>query len=463
MAGRRALLSRAVAVPRVILSGRGFRRLYATRLSSQLSDGIFEASLTGFVVFSPDHATSAGPIALAFAVTLLPFSVVAPAAGIVLDRVSRARALVICALARALLLLALGLEVWAGHRGVDLYATALLVFSVNRFVLSGLSSGMPLVIPAGSLVPANSLSTTSGTLATLLGASLGAGLRGITGDDDTASAIVGVAAAAGYLATAVVAARLDRDEIGPLVPRPWASAGAELRQVWHDTVDGARHLLGQHEARDALAAVSFSRIGAGMAFVATLLCYRNLFHTDLKGLAPIGIAIGVGTGTAAIVTPRGTRRIGKQRWIVLALVLGAAAQAVALPYSKSAFLVAALVLGFSSQAGKIALDTLVQESVADAYRGRAFSVYDLSFNVSYVLGCGAAALLLPADGKSYPVLVGLGTSYLITAAAYAARNRRMTGRPTADVVVDQPRGSADGSAQTDQTDDRAQQATAPTG
>ena len=408
-----------MAGPRVLLRRPPFRRLYLSRITSQVTDGIFEASLAGVVIFSPDHAASAGAIATGLAVTLLPYSFVAPAAGIVLDRVSRARALVACSLIRIALLVVLAGEAWAHHDGADLYLTALLVFSVNRFVLSGLSSGLPLTVGADELVPANSLSTTSGTVATLLGAIAGAGLRGIAGNDDTASAIVALTAAGGYALAALTASRLGRTELGPLVPRPWADARAELRQVVRDTVAGARHLGQQRAARDALMAVTVARFCGGIVFVATLLAYRNLFHTDLKGLVPIGIATGLGTGIAAVVTPRATRRTTKSRWIVLALGLGAVAQAIASPYEKWSFVAGALVLGFSSQAAKIALDTLIQESVSDAYRGRAFSVYDLSFNVSYAAAAGVAAAVLPMTGKSYAVLGALAAAYVVTATVYA--------------------------------------------
>jgi MFS family permease len=416
-----------VAGPRVLLRRPAFRRLYLSRLSTQVTDGIFEASLAGVVVFSPDHATTGGAIASGLAVTLLPFSVVAPAAGIVLDRVSRARALVVCGLLRVVLLAALALEARAHHHGADLYLTALLVFSVNRFVLAGLSSGLPLTVTADQLVPANSLSTTSGTVATLVGAITGAGLRSLAGGDDAASAVVALMAAVGYGVAALAASRLGRDEIGPLVPRPWSSARTELHRVVRDTADGARHLAEQHEARDALLAVTLTRFGGGIVFVGTLLVYRNLFHTDLKGLVPLGIATGIGTGLAALVTPRATRRTGKARWIVIALTLGAMAQAVAAPYTKASFVAGALVLGFSSQAAKIALDSLVQQSIDDAFRGRAFSVYDLLFNVSYAAAAGVAAVVLPANGKSYVVLGTLALAYVVTAFVYA-----MTRSPSGD-------------------------------
>ena len=53
----------------------GFPRLFAVRLLSQGSDGIFQVALVSTVLFSPERAPTAGAIAVAFATILLPFTV----------------------------------------------------------------------------------------------------------------------------------------------------------------------------------------------------------------------------------------------------------------------------------------------------------------------------------------------------------------------------------------------------
>ena len=58
-----------------LLHGRWFRRLFAVRCASQLSDGVFQVALASYVVFSPEKAPGPGAIAGALAAVLLPFSV----------------------------------------------------------------------------------------------------------------------------------------------------------------------------------------------------------------------------------------------------------------------------------------------------------------------------------------------------------------------------------------------------
>jgi hypothetical protein len=93
-------------------------------------------------------------------------------------------------------------------------------------------------------------------------------------------------------------------------------------------------------------------------------------------------------------------------------------------YRHPVLMVAGVGLGFAGQASKICVDTLLQESVEDDYRGRVFSFYDTLFNVSFVSAAAAAAVLVPDDGRSLAV-VGLVTAgFGLTALVYGGLLRR---------------------------------------
>ena len=68
-------------------------RLLRVRWTGQLTDGIFQSALASFVLFSPERQASAVNAAVAFAVVLLPYSIVGPFVGTILDRFSRQRAI----------------------------------------------------------------------------------------------------------------------------------------------------------------------------------------------------------------------------------------------------------------------------------------------------------------------------------------------------------------------------------
>src|SRR3954468_12222622 len=77
---------------RRLLRGRWFRHLFAVRLASQLTDGVFQVAIASYALFSQDRP-SATAIATALAVVLLPFSLLGPFAGVLLDRWSRRQVL----------------------------------------------------------------------------------------------------------------------------------------------------------------------------------------------------------------------------------------------------------------------------------------------------------------------------------------------------------------------------------
>ena len=163
---------------RVLLRFADFRRLLAVRLLSQGADGVYQVALATYVVFSPEKQTSAAAIASAMAVLLLPYSLLGPFAGVLLDRWRRRQVLLYGNLLRALLAVRHG----RADRSATVpdwlfYVSALSVTAVNRFVLAGLSAALPRVVDAERLVMANSLSPTAGTLAATAGGGLAFAVR----------------------------------------------------------------------------------------------------------------------------------------------------------------------------------------------------------------------------------------------------------------------------------------------
>jgi hypothetical protein len=305
------------------------------------------------------------------------------------------------------------------------YLLALAVISVNRFFLSALSASLPHVVDRGRLVSANSLSVTSGTFAAILGAGVGVGLRSLAGGSDAASALVALLGGAGYLLSSLIARGFRVDELGPEV-RSTTRLRSEMRRVAIELAQGARHIVQRRPAAAALAAISAHRFFYGISTVATLLVYRNYFTDDgwlragLSGLTQVVVATGIGTLLGALLTPPISRRIGKPLWLVVVLAFAAAVEIVfGLPYTKGTLLVAALGLGLASQASKIVVDTTVQESVADAFRGRVFSVYDTLFNLTFVLAAALASAFLPDNGVSRAVVGVIAAGYAATAIGYA--------------------------------------------
>ncbi len=425
---------------RAVVRHRDFRRLFATRLTSQAADGAFQAALASLFFFSPERQTSAGSVAAAFATLLLPYSVVGPFAGVLLDRWRRRQVLVYANLVRAGMVLGVAALSAADVTGFPLYAAVLACLSVNRFFLAGLSAALPHVVTRHELVMANSVSTTTGTVVAITGGGAGFALKRLFGDGTAADAEVIVVAALAYAVAGALAARMDRDLLGPDLEGEPDRTREAVRRVALGLADGARHVWSHRPAGQALAAIGAHRFFYGVSTISAILLFRNYFHdpddvdAGLAGLAGVFAASGAGFFLAAVVTPEVTQRIRKQSWITVCFAMAAAAEAVfVVTIVEWLLYVGAFVLGIAAQGSKICVDTIVQTSVDDAYRGRVFSFYDVIFNIAFVSAAAFGAAVLPADGNSRGVYAVIAGGYVVTAVVYARATRRLTARTPAAV------------------------------
>ncbi|NEB79743.1 MFS transporter [Streptomyces sp. SID14478] len=418
---------------RVLLRLRDFRRLLTLRLLSQGADGVYQIALATYVVFSPEKQTSPAAIASAMAVLLLPYSLVGPFAGVLLDRWRRRQVFLYGNLLRVLLASATAVLMLSHAPDWLFYASALCVTAVNRFVLSGLSAALPRVVDADRLMMANSLSPTAGTLAATVGGGLAFAVRLVASDSDAAVVLLGAAL---YLCAALASLRMDPHLLGPDRELVQPRLGAALTGTARDLLSGMRHLASRRPAAQALAAMTVLRFCYGALLVMVLmLCRYAWSSTESEGLALLGLALGIsGAGffVAAVVTPTAAGHFGASGWIVVCAAAAAVLElALGLPFAPAPTLVAAFVLGLATQGAKIATDTVVQSSVDDGFRGRVFSVYDVLFNVSFVGAAGVAALMLPPDGRSVPLVVLVAALYGAVALVMARLRPRVKVNGTA--------------------------------
>ncbi|NBO16716.1 MAG: MFS transporter, partial [Actinobacteria bacterium] len=201
--------------------GKGSRlnRILTIRWSGQITDGLFQSALASFVLFSPERAPDAISAALAFAVVLLPYSLIGPYIGTFLDRFSRQRIIRNCNYLRAANLLIVAYLVNSGRTGIILTFFVLLAFGVNRLILAGLSAGLPLLVKKEELIAANALAVTGGTIWVVIGGGIGIAAKNIVSKNygsDFADSVVILLATLGFTFAALACYRLEKMEIGPL-------------------------------------------------------------------------------------------------------------------------------------------------------------------------------------------------------------------------------------------------------
>lgn len=410
-----------------------FRKLVGVRVASQAADGTLQVGMASYVLLSPQNQPDAWGIAAVLAITLLPFSVVGPFVSLVLDRWSRQRVVVVVDSIRLLLTIGIAALIATGSRapGIEtmLFLGLLLAMSLNRFVLAGLTAGLHYTVDEDEFLTASSVVPVIGPLGVMIGAALGAVARLLLGQYVPAhiadTAVFGAAAVL-FACSVLLATRIGHWDLGPTVP----DSSAKLSDSWTELVAAFGHLKERPVARTALLALGVQRTLFGFVMVASILGFRNYFHSrsDVEGaVADLGMWAGItGAGflAASVFLPQLTRFLGLRRSAIFLMAASAVVQL--LPdaiFTKPTLLIGSFLLGLFAQSFKICVDTLMQAHIDPDFKGRVFVIYDMIFNGAYVVAAVIAALVLPVYGLWLPGFVGVALGYACLAWWLAVRSR----------------------------------------
>ncbi|ODA75634.1 Major Facilitator Superfamily protein [Streptomyces sp. AVP053U2] len=384
-------------------------------------DVMITVALASTVFFSVPTDEARGRVALYLAITMAPFTLLAPVVGPLLDRLPHGRraAMAGAMLARAILALVLSGAVVTG--GLQLYPAALGVLVSSKAYGVVRSAVVPrLLPPAFSLVKANSRVTLGGLLATGIAAPIGAGLH----------------------------------QIGPRWPLYGAFVlfvtGAVLAFTLPSKVDSAKgedtallaadeeHLHGPHlkpvkrpglrtvgpAVTHALAANASIRCLTGFLifFLAFLLREHPMSgQSAAVSLAVVGVAAG--TGNALGTAVGASLRSRAPEIIIVTVVACVAAAAITAAALFGAVVIACLagIAGFAQALAKLSLDALIQRDVPELVRTSAFARSETLLQMSWVLG-GAIGIAMPLIGS-----LGLAVGAAIVATGWLATVRGLIG------------------------------------
>ena len=362
-------------------------------------DLMITIALASTVFFSVPTDEARGRVALYLAITMAPFTVLAPVIGPLLDRLPHGRRAAMAAsmLARALLALIIASAVTSGS--LQLYPAALGVLVASKAYGVVRSAVVPRLLPPRfSLVKANSRVTLGGLLATGVAAPIGAGLHAI----GPRWPLYGAFAIYiwGMFLSFTLPSKVDSakgEDVALLAADEEHLHGPHLKPLKRPglrTVGIAvTHALGANAALRWLS-------GFLTFFLAFLLREHPL--TGSSAAVSLGIvAVAAGAGNAlGTAVGAGLRQRAPEIIIVtvVAVVLGAAIVAAIF---FGAFLVACLTAttGFCLALAKLSLDALIQRDVPELVRTSAFARSETMLQMAWVLG-GAIGIVMPLNGPA---------------------------------------------------------------
>ena len=403
-----------------------FRRLLELRLVSQFGDGLFAAGLAGGLLFSTERAATPWAIAGSFAVLYLPYSLLGPFAGALLDRWDRRLVLVGANIGRLLMVLVVAWLLVISAHELAILVAALIVNGFTRFVSSGLSAALPHVVPREQVVSMNSIATATGGAAAFLGAIFMLVPRWLFGANDVGAAAIIFLVSVPVALSLWLSWRFAPHLLGPDDTKR-AIHGSVVYAVATGWVHGARTVAAVPSVAATLAGLAAHRMVLGINSLLVLVLVR---HTDAPDVAGIGTtalffaAVGTGQFLAAALMPIAVARWGRYATANGALAIAAVIQVAGSGLQLPVMMVCGFLLGLAGQVVKLCADSAMQLDVDDALRGHVFTVQDALFWIAFIMAVTAAAAVMPPGGHQPTLAVAGAGVYLLGLAAHAALGRR---------------------------------------
>ncbi|MFE7409878.1 MFS transporter [Streptomyces laurentii] len=405
----------------------GLGRLIELHAVNGAGDVMITVALASTVFFAVPTDEARGRVALYLAITMAPFTLLAPVIGPLLDRLPHGRRAAMAASMLARAVLAVALSVTIARGGIQMYPVALGVLVASKAYGVVRSAVVPRLLPPDfSLVRANSRVTLAGLLATGAAAPVAAGLQ-LVGPGWPLYGACAVFLLGGYgalrLPPGVDSAKGERRALlltsgagasGAGASGAGASSGGPGRA--HGGGTRGRGTRGDRKAREpkpnlrtvgpavlhGLQANAAQRMLGGFLifFLAFLLRVHPLpGQTAAVSLGIVGVAAGVGNacGTAIGSLLRGHR--GRPEVIIATMLSAVLATTVCAAVFFGGLMVAVLgaVAGLTQALSKLGLDALIQRDVPESVRTSAFARSETALQMAWVVG-GGIGIALPLNG-----------------------------------------------------------------
>jgi MFS family permease len=365
-------------------------------------------------------------IAGAFAGLFLPYSLLGPFAGALMDRWDRRLVLVGANLGRLVSVALVGVCLAVGAGNVLVLCGALVVNGLARFVSSGLSAALPHAVPREQVVTMNSIASATGAVAAFVGANFMLVPRTLIGSGDNGAAMIIWLVTIPLLISLLLSLRFGAHVLGPDDTQR-AIHGSVIYAVITGWMHGIRTVLNRPTVAATLSGLAAHRMVFGVNSLLVLLLVHGGAAAAVGALGGAMLflaATGTGSFLGNVVTPPAVRRWGRYATANGALAIAATIQLAGAGLQLAVMVACGFFLGAAGQVIKLCADTAIQIDVDDALRGHVFAVQDSLFWVAFIGAITVAATVIPDNGHS-PALVLAGTVlYLCGLTAHSIVGRR---------------------------------------
>ncbi len=410
------------------LRQRNFFLLWTGGLISMVGNWVLLFGLWAYV-YQITGSTLAG--GLMFIAQLVPSILFGSVAGVFADRWDRRRMLVVGNLLQALALMPL-LAVRSADQLWIVYAVGFVVSTIGTLHVAE-NALLPRLVGEEHLVAANSLNALNNNVARLTGPPLGGlavaffGLQGVV-LADAASFLVG----AGMIALIGAPTKPERDLDSPET----TAATGVWAGVWRDWIEGLRIVRRERLVAGVFAVIAAAALADALATPLWIAFVYEILERGAVEFGWLGTAQGVGGIAGSFLLAHAGKRVGLRRLIALSAVFIGALELVMFNFPSLPLTLALFPLGGAAVIGLYTgLQTLLQLSVEDRYRGRVFGAYGTTNSLLTVAGMGLGGTL----GDILPVLLLMNASAVLYIVAGVVARVVLRGAVT-EIELEQAQG-----------------------
>jgi MFS family permease len=380
-----------------VFSNRDFSVLVGMQYLAQMGQGVVQGAIGKSIAFGGEKGfdvstvPSADYLLKVVLALYVPYTLISPFIGVFIDRFERRKVVewtnvVVAAIVVAVAVVAmipLGKATTEGDVGatVALVIGLLVAQACVRVALAVKSAAMPDVLSGKDLLQGNGLSQAGGALFQVVGIGFALGAAAAL------PAWLVVVVGAGLLGVAALVARHMRHA---QVSVHETSLGAEASQVLRNIAAGIRELAARPPAAVGLSSFQMLRYQFwGFVLFTFALYAKNLVQGGDASNVALGLSGGgglIGGALGLILAQKWKDRVPPIRLLLASmLLLGAGTVVFGAPVSLPGFTALLFVGFFSFFLGKISADTIVQQAMPDDFRGRAFALFDIAYNLGFIV------------------------------------------------------------------------------
>ena len=429
-----------------------FSALMGVQFLAMAADGVIRGSIAKSIAFGGTEGfdvttvPSADYLLKVVLALYIPYTFISPFIGVFIDRFERRRVLSVSSFATAVVvtlvaagaLLPLGDDTSEGKVGITiaLIVGMLVMQACVRIMLAVKSAAMPDVLSGKDLLQGNGLSQAGGALFQVLGAGVAFGFGAVL-----PSWLVVLGGAGVLVAAAFVARRIHRMESAPHE----MTFGQEARRILHDIRAGLKEVASRPAGALGLASFQMIRYQFwGFTLFVFALYAKNLVEGGEADTLALGLVGGlgfVGGALGMVLAQKWKDTIPPVRLLLGSMAL-LGAGTVAFGWLVSLVGFAGLLFSgfFSFFVAKISADTIMQQAMPDDFRGRAFALFDIAYNLGFIVPALLLSFLWIEDdpARVRVILLVSGVVFLALTALVTrwARSIRDQFAPQDDLVED---------------------------